>query len=161
MDHDSRFTDKRADAEVEPTNATSAEPQTPAAISQVSVNVDHVFARSSNLRFLTFVYNALATSIVPAGPSTQPGAANVGANGANAAAIDLAVQVQIFRDDEPVITNPLHKIQTEGLPDIGRVPYAAEVRLEDLQPGAYMLQVTVIDRLSKSSTSQRVSFQVQ
>ncbi|HEX7721444.1 MAG TPA: hypothetical protein VF397_04755, partial [Pyrinomonadaceae bacterium] len=71
-----------------------------------------------------------------------------------------AVQVQVFRDNEPVITTPLHKIQSEGAPDIQRVPYAADVSLSGLQPGAYVLQVTVIDRLAKASATQKLSFQI-
>ena len=59
-----------------------------------------------------------------------------------------------------MITTPLHKIQTEGSIDMQRVPYAADVSLSGLQPGAYVLRVTVIDRLAKTSASQKLSFQV-
>jgi hypothetical protein len=41
-----------------------------------------------------------------------------------------------------------------------RVPYAADVSLSGLQPGAYLLQVTVIDRLAKASATQKLSFQI-
>jgi hypothetical protein len=67
----------------------------------------------------------------------------------------------VFRDDEPVITTPLHKIQTEGVIDAQRVPYAADITLADLTPGAYVLQVTVIDKLAKASTTRRVNFQIE
>jgi hypothetical protein len=77
------------------------------------------------------------------------------------AALDLAVQTQIFRDDEPVITTPLHRIQTEGLPDLQRVPYAADVLLDGLAPGAYVLQVTVIDKLAKTSATRKLNFQIE
>ena len=65
-----------------------------------------------------------------------------------------------MRDNEPVITTPLRKIQTDGQSDLARVSYAAEVSIEDLQPGRYVLQVTVIDRIAKSSASQHFSFQI-
>jgi len=131
------------------------------AIRQVSINVDHIFARSSNLRFLTFIYNAATTPAAAPQLPVQPAGGNTATAQGKAVSADLAVQVQVFRDNEPVITTPLHKIQSEGLPDVGRVPYAADVMLNDLQPGAYVLQVTVIDRLSKSSASQKISFQVE
>jgi len=80
---------------------------------------------------------------------------------ATLAAPDLAVQVQVFRDNEPVITAPLHKIPTEGTFDAQRVPYAADVPLKGLQPGAYVLQVTVIDRLAKASATRKFSFYIE
>jgi hypothetical protein len=70
------------------------------------------------------------------------------------------VQVQVFRDNEPVITMPLAKIQVEGTSDLLRLPYAAELTLDGLQPGRYVLLVTVIDRVAKASASQRFGFQV-
>ena len=60
-----------------------------------------------------------------------------------------------------MITTPLHKINTEGLADLQRVPYAADVVLNDLPPGSYVLKVTVIDRVGKTSASQRLNFQVE
>jgi len=59
----------------------------------------------------------------------------------------------------PVLTTALRKINTEGV-DAHRVPYAADVNLDDLRPGAYVLQVTVIDRQGKSSATQKINFQV-
>lgn len=152
--------EKKAVEEVEPANPNTTEPQAPAAIRQVGINVDHRFARSSALRFLTFIYNATTTSVVAPPSEVQPGGGTVNTSAIKAPAPDLAVQVQVFRDNEPVITTPLHKINTEGV-DMRRVPYAADVKLDDLQPGAYVLQVTVIDRQAKSSTSQKVNFQIE
>ena len=134
------------------------------ALRQVSLNVDHHFSSSSLLRFLTFVYNANSAAQntanqtspdVKAGKSVPASSIVGGANGP-----DLAVQVQVFRDNEPVVTTPLHKIQVEGATDLRRLPYAAELTLAGLQPGRYVLIVTVIDRLAKASAAQRFSFQV-
>jgi VWFA-related protein len=151
--------EKKLEAEVEPANANAADPQAPAAIRQVSINVDHRFARSSLLRFLTFIYNATTTSgVAPSGVQPDGGAVNTSAT--NVPVPDLAVQVQIFRDNEPVVTTPLHKINTDGV-DARRVPYAADVKLDDLRPGAYVLQVTVIDRQGKSSASRQLNFQIE
>lgn len=150
--------EKKAEADIEPVNTSSNEPPPPAAIRQVSMNVDHRFARSSYLRFLTFVYNAATSMAAATAPPDSKG--NAGPASMKPG-VDLAVQVQIFRDNEPVITTPLHKIQTEGAPDIQRVPYAADVKLDDLKPGAYVLQVTMIDRIAKSSASQRINFHIE
>jgi len=130
---------------------------------QVRLNVDHHFSRTSRLRFLTFVYNAFgAMPVVPTPESpgsSQENAAMIPTSG-TAPAPDLAVQVQVFRDNEPVITNPLHKVSLEGIADLSRVPYAAELTLDGLRPGRYVLQVTVIDRIAKTSASQRFAFEV-
>jgi hypothetical protein len=74
---------------------------------------------------------------------------------------DIAVQVQILHDNQPVITTSQRKVATEGVPDLTRLAYAAEVSLEHLPPGRYVLQVTAIDRVSKTSAKQQMRFQIQ
>jgi VWFA-related protein len=162
--------EKKTESETQPAEAITNEPdKQPSAFRQVSLNVDHRFARSSYLRFLTFVYNALADAKDAANPP-PPASGSTGsvspantippiATG-NSSGPDLAVQIQVFRDNEPVITMPLHKIQVEGTSDLRRIPYAAELTLEGLQPGRYFLLVTVIDRVAKASASQKFGFQV-
>jgi len=151
--------ERKPEIENEQSDRSSNEAAKPAEIQQVALNIDHHFARSSYLRFLTFVYNAMNGPV--ASPAAQPANATVPTVMIAGGAPDLAVQVQVFRDNEPVITTPLHKINAEGQPDLGRVSYAAEVKLNDLTPGHYVLQVTVIDRLAKASASQKLSFQVE
>jgi hypothetical protein len=106
----------------------------------VLLSVARRFPRTSRIRFLTFIYNA------------APGAA---------ALPDVALQVQVFRDDQPVFTAPLKKISTEGLADAARIPYMAELTLGSFPSGRYVLQITAIDRNVKTSASQRVSFVVE
>lgn len=142
------------------TNAALNQTQPPPELQQVNMNVDHRFPRSSYLRFLTFIYNAKNANAAAA-PANPPTPQTPLPSTTAAGLLDLTVQVQVFRDDEPVITTPLHKISTEGLADAQRVPYAADVVLKDLPPGAYVLQVTVIDRVGKASASQRLNFQVE
>jgi hypothetical protein len=149
--------ERKPESEAQSLDATSNEPQQPEALKTVLVNVDHRFASSSYLRFLTFIYNA---TVGPSNPNPDNSGKTIPASARSAAFPDLAVQVQVFRDDEPVITTPLHKIQTEGVPDVARVPYAADVSLSGLSPGAYVLQVTVIDKLAKSSATQRLNFHI-
>ena len=129
----------------------------------VRLNVDRHFARSSQLRFLIFAYNAMQTAAASVPARTSP-ASSVSNDSTllneTGPGPDLAVQVQVFRDDEPVITSTLRKIQSDSVSDLGRLPYAAELSLKELNPGSYVLQVTVIDRRAKSSAVQRLGFQV-
>jgi VWFA-related protein len=147
--------ERRSDNQPQQLDGTPNDPHQPDALKAVTVNVDHRFASSSYLRFLTFIYNATF------GAAGSNGANTNNATAPNGAASDLAIQVQIFRDDQPVVTTPLHKIDSEGIADARRVPYAAEVALNDLSPGAYVLQVTVIDKLAKASATRKLSFQIE
>jgi VWFA-related protein len=125
-----------------PTNdagaAESAAPPEAQATSHICA--DRRFARTSWLRFLTHIYNPAA---------------------ATSAASDLALQVQVFRDDQPVYTAPLLKVKAEGLTDLTRVPYAAEIGLSNFPAGRYVLQLTAIDRASKQTATQRVNFAIE
>jgi hypothetical protein len=107
----------------------------------VLLSADRRFASTSWMRFVTYIYNASLS------PSTTQA--------------DVALQVQVFRDDQPVITTPLRKIETAGVQDMARIPYAAEIALASLPVGRYVLQVTAIDRTAKSSASQRIGFMIQ
>jgi VWFA-related protein len=143
----------RAEAKPEDEASTLKEPL---GVPGVNINVDHYFVRSSALRFLTFIYNATTN------PNTSSAAGPEMTNTVAASPVtDLAVQIQILRDNEPVLTTPLARIQTDGAPDFKRIPYAADVKLDDLLPGPYVLRVTVIDRLAKTSAAQIVRFQVE
>ena len=112
----------------------------PGGVSPVAISASHRFRRESTLRFLIFVYNAQLS------PADQKP--------------DVAVQVQVIRDDQPVITTALRKVNAEGVLDLARLPYAAEIPLSELLPGRYLLQVTLIDRVSKQSTTRRTHFDV-
>jgi hypothetical protein len=149
--------ERKPEKDVQPAEPASGEPRQSEPFKELPVKVDHKFATSSYLRLLTFIYNA-----APGTPDMGPASGNAIPASTNAkTALDLAVQIQVFRDNEPVITTPLHKIQTEGIPDVQRVPYAAEVSLKGLAPGAYVLQVTVIDRLVKASATRKLVFQIE
>jgi hypothetical protein len=106
----------------------------------VSLSASHRFSRESTLRFLIFSYN---TALSPT--DQKP---------------DIVVQVQVVRDDQPVVTTALRKVSTDGVLDLTRLPYAAELPLSELTPGRYLLHVTVIDRTSKQSTSRQTHFDV-
>ena len=106
----------------------------------IALSASHRFHRDSTLRFLIFAYNTTLSSA-----DQKP---------------DVAIQVQVVREDQPVITTALRKIGTDQNTDLTRLPYAAEIPLTDLQPGRYQLQISVIDRVSKQSTTRQTHFDV-
>jgi VWFA-related protein len=106
----------------------------------VEMSVSHHFKANGYLRFVTFVYNA---ALAPT--DAKP---------------DVGIQVQMVRDGQPVVTSPLKKVSIEGVADLARLPYAAEVSLSGLPVGQYVLQVTIVDRVSKKSASQQLRFEV-
>ncbi|MCA1618696.1 MAG: VWA domain-containing protein [Acidobacteria bacterium] len=106
----------------------------------VLLSVDRRFARTSFIRFLTYVYNPAA------GTSSPP---------------DVALQVQIFRDDQPVFTAPLIKLNPSGDAGHSTLPYMAELSLSSFPPGRYVFQVTAIDRAGKTSTARRARFVIE
>jgi VWFA-related protein len=105
----------------------------------VLLNVGRRFSRGSWMRFVTFVYNASKGTARP----------------------DVALQVQVFRDDQPVLTAPLARVNSEGAPDAARLPYAAEIPLNSFSAGRYVLQLTAIDRTAKTTAKRRVAFTVE
>jgi VWFA-related protein len=106
----------------------------------VMLNAGRRFQRTSYIRFLTFIYNASAVA------TTKP---------------DVALQIQIFRDDQPVFTAPLSRLKSEEATDLSRIPYLAELNLGTFPSGRYVLQITAIDRTAKTTASQRASFIIE
>ncbi|HET9478530.1 MAG TPA: VWA domain-containing protein [Pyrinomonadaceae bacterium] len=121
-------------------SSTATNVSAPNAANPVSLSASHRFKRDSTLRFLIFAYNTK-----PSPADQKP---------------DVAVQVQVIRDDQPVITTALRKINTEGVADPTRLPYAAEISMSELLPGRYVLRVSIIDRVVKQSTSRQTYFDV-
>jgi VWFA-related protein len=124
----------------ERTQSTMTNVSTTGAINPVAISGSHRFRRESTLRFLVFTYNAALS------PADQKP--------------DVAIQVQVIRDDQPVITTALRKIASDNLTDLARLPYAAEIPLNHMQPGRYQLQVSIIDRVSKQSTTRQTHFDI-
>ncbi|HKP45226.1 MAG TPA: VWA domain-containing protein [Pyrinomonadaceae bacterium] len=105
------------------------------------VIVDPRISRTSHLRYMIFAYNAAR------------GAAGTGNP-------DVTVQTQILRGNDVLLSTTPSTISTTGQ-DVARLPYAAEISLANLPAGRYDLQVVVRDRIAKSSSTQRVGFEVK
>ena len=112
----------------------------PASIADpVDFIVAHHFSPNGFLRFVLIIYNA-----APHPVEGKP---------------DVAIQVQLIRDNQPVVTTALKRVSGD-VPDTTRIPYAAEVALNGLPAGRYLLQVVVVDRVTKKSATQRTRFDI-
>lgn len=103
---------------------------------QVGINASLRFARTSRLRFTTYITGATRGAASP----------------------DVGVKIQILRGDQVVITSEL-KVPTEKV-DSNNIPYSGEFALGSLAPGRYVLQLTAVDRASNATASQQVKFTV-
>jgi hypothetical protein len=98
----------------------------------VTVDVDHKFARTSALRFQTYVYNAR-------GP--------------------IWIHAQVLRNRQQVMTLAPAKVPMTA--DPARLPYWAEIALDKLPAGQYTLQVSATDETGKATAAQRINFSVE
>lgn len=105
----------------------------------IEISIDRRFRRTTPLRFLTLIYNAAR--------GNKP--------------LDATIQMQVLRDNQPVITPPARRIDTTGVVDLSRIPYAADIQLATLAPGRYTLRITATDNAAKKSSTQRVNFTVE
>jgi len=106
----------------------------------VELAINRRFARTSHLRYLVYIYNA-----VRQGDKNRP---------------DVSILTQVLTGDRPVMTSPMVQVSAEGQ-DASRLPYAAEIPLAALPTGQYVLQVTVVDRVAKTSVTQSVEFKLK
>ena len=105
----------------------------------VRVDVDHRFARSSVLRFQTYVYNAAR----------------------NAGAPDVWIDAKVLRGSQQVMIVAPSRIPSDLVKDTWRLPYWSEIALDQLPPGPYMLKVSASDKIAGTSSSQRIAFTVE
>jgi VWFA-related protein len=109
-------------------------------LTSVPLSVSHRFKRNSFLRYVIFIYNA---------------------SRATNAQFDLAAQVIVLREGQPVATTTLKKIATDNVDDPSRVAYAAELPLEGFHSGQYVLRFVVIDRIARTSALQQARFSIE
>jgi VWFA-related protein len=102
------------------------------------VNINLRFARSSVLRYQTYLYN-VAKGMAP----------------------DIEIQERVLQDGKTLITMPARKVPTDPMKDHASVPYWAELSLSTLARGHYRLELTATDRTTKSSAIQTLRFVVE
>jgi VWFA-related protein len=106
-----------------------------AAPEQLGVNASRRFARTSRLRFTTYIYNA----------ATPP---------------QLGAQIKILHGNQPVLTPPEVTIATEKVTNFAAFPYAGEFPLSSLAPGKYVFELTITDRTKKASATQQMNLTI-
>jgi hypothetical protein len=111
------------------------------AFQKAQLKIDKRFVQGSRLRFLTFVYNAARGS---ADQSPQ-----------------LEVRVELFHDNRALVSTSALAIETKGVEDPARIPYAGEFNLASLPKGRYLLRVTVSDRGAKTNAAQEATFEIE
>jgi len=109
-------------------------------LASVPLSVSHRFKRGAFLRYVVFIYNA---------------------SRATNAQFDVAAQVIVLREGQPVATTTLKKIATDNVDDSSRLAYAAELPLEGFHSGQYLLRFVVIDRIARTSALQQARFSIE
>ena len=102
---------------------------------QVQFSVDHYFPRHSRMRFMTFIYNVSRDTM--GNPSSE-----------------IRAEAGLMRNGQTILKVPSRAITT-GKQDSARIPFASEITLDSIPPGRYILEVTVTDRTTNTSASQR------
>ena len=108
---------------------------------RINMRADHHYHRGASLHFQINIYNAK----VGAGTSTP----------------DLVMELQALRDRQPVITMPERQIAITSSQITDQIRTGGEFSLKDLTPGRYVLLITVIDRIAKTSASQQMRFEIE
>jgi VWFA-related protein len=107
----------------------------------IHISVDRSFASTSHLRYALYIYNSSRGQAGKAPP-------------------DVALQTQILGSSSIILTSPSHQVSADGQ-DPTQLTYAAEVPLEGMPAGRYVLQVTAVDRIAKATAMQRVTFEIK
>ena len=105
---------------------------------QVGINATRRFARTSRLRFTSYIYG------VTHGATPR----------------DIAMKIEILRGDQVVSALPEQKLTASRLGDLSSIPYSGEFGVSLLTPGRYVLQVTAVDHATNTSASQQVKFTI-
>lgn len=94
------------------------------------------FKRDTPLRFMTYIYNA---------QGSPP---------------DLEARIEVLRENAPVLT--FDKFKVDPGADFARgIAYGAEVPLDTLTPGRYVLRLTVTNRATQANASAQTLFIVE
>ncbi|MDX6614534.1 MAG: hypothetical protein QOD75_3720 [Blastocatellia bacterium] len=109
----------------------------PGSAKSIAVDVDHRFARSSVLRFQTYVYDAVRGEHGP----------------------DVWVQTQVLRNRQQVMSVAPTRVPVTT--NATGLPYWSELALNNLPAGRYVLQVLATDRIGNHSVSQQINFSVE
>jgi VWFA-related protein len=105
----------------------------------IMVDVDHRFSRMSVMRFQTYIYNAAHSPTPPL----------------------IEIQVRVLSNHRAIMTLANARVPTDTTKDLTRLPYWAELALDSLPSGSYVLQVTAIDLTTKATATQETKVIVE
>jgi VWFA-related protein len=108
--------------------------------SKAATSVTRRFTKASNLVLQFYVYNATPAA------NNKP---------------DVEASITLMSNGQTLTSSPLPPVPPESMKDLARLFYSAQFPLEQFPPGAYTLQITVNDRVTKNSASQQINFTVQ
>jgi len=107
----------------------------------LSLKIDKEFMPGTNLRFMSYVYNA---TIAQSGPSSE-----------------VVGDARVLRNNKPVVVSKSRAVSTaEAKPD-GHLTYADELSLKGLPSGAYTLELTITDHAANAKTIQEINFTIK
>ena len=105
---------------------------------QIGINASRRFARTSRLRFTSYIYGATRGATPP----------------------DIGVKVEILRGNQIVSAPPEQKLATNKSGDASIIPYSGEFAVTSLPVGRYVLKITAVDHVTNATASQQVKFTV-
>lgn len=114
-----------------------AAPAQPAGPAPITLDVDRHFARSSILRYQTYVYN----------PALAGGQS------------DVRIQATVLSNRRQMMTVAPATVPATGDPK--QLAYWSEIPLQSLKPGQYVLSVAATDRLTNTTVTQQIKFSIE
>jgi hypothetical protein len=108
---------------------------------QVQFSTDHRFARNSQLRFITFIYNAALSQDGKSRPN-------------------IWLQAKLLRGGQVVKSTPMKSVPVESQ-DFVRIPFGGEISLDSIPSGQYILEITVDDQIARTIVSQQTKITVE
>jgi VWFA-related protein len=133
---------ERRRASGQPAAANDIVPTTAAPPSPDILRVDRRFARTSHALLQLYIYNAARKATAGGAP-------------------DVELEIKILRDKRTVMNAPPHKVALAAGSDPTRIFYVAEVPLGSMTAGVYLLQVTVTDRVGRTTVTRELDFAVE
>ena len=112
------------------------------ALAPIKLSAGGPLARGSRLHFSTHVYNAARAG----GGGLPP---------------SVTMRAIVMSGGRELIDAGEREVQTDGLEDFARLPYAGEISLAELPPGHYLLLITATDRVAGKSATQLTKFSIR
>jgi len=74
---------------------------------------------------------------------------------------DVSLEIKVRRNNQTVMGAPPHTVSIVNGSDAAGIPYAAQIPLQSLTPGVYLLEVTATDNVSKVTATRQIDFTIE